>query len=308
MTNSPISGNCQGDPQRGVEQDQARTVDLLGAHVSIAGGIHNAVDRGVKSGCGVIQLFTQNSNQWRGKTVSDPDAALFREKLAASGIADVVSHDIYLINLAAAPGEVQDKSLIAFREEMERCARLGIDKIVMHPGSHNGDGEEVGIRRVCEAFDLLFTQVPQFTGKVLLENTAGQGSNLGYRFAHLKAIIEGSSFPGRFGVCFDTCHAFASGYQIADKDGYRRTFDEFEEAIGLSSLLAFHLNDSKKGLGCKVDRHEHIGAGTLGLEPFRFIMNDPHFRLVPKFIETPKGDDEEMDATNLKLLRSLVES
>ena len=308
MTNSPISGNCQGDPQRGVEQDQARTVDLLGAHVSIAGGIHNAVDRGVKSGCGVIQLFTQNSNQWRGKTVSDPDAALFREKLAASGIADVVSHDIYLINLAAAPGDVQDKSLIAFREEMERCARLGIDKIVMHPGSHNGDGEEVGIRRVCEAFDLLFTQVPQFTGKVLLENTAGQGSNLGYRFAHLKAIIEGSSFPGRFGVCFDTCHAFASGYQIADKDGYRRTFDEFEEAIGLSSLLAFHLNDSKKGLGCKVDRHEHIGAGTLGLEPFRFIMNDPHFRLVPKFIETPKGDDEEMDATNLKLLRSLVES
>lgn len=284
------------------------TMDLLGAHVSIAGGIHNAVDRGVKSGCGVIQLFTQNSNQWKGKAVSDADAALFRDKFAASGLSDVVSHDIYLINLASAPGEVRDKSLIAFREELERCARLGIDKIVMHPGSHNGDGEEVGIGRVCEAFDLLFSQVPQFTGKVLLENTAGQGTNLGYRFSHLKAIIEGSSFPGRFGVCLDTCHAFAAGYQIAEKDGYRRTFDEFDSAVGLSTLMAFHLNDSKKGLGCKVDRHEHIGAGTLGLEPFRFIMNDPHFSLVPKFIETPKGDDDEMDAANLKLLRSLVES
>jgi deoxyribonuclease-4 len=283
------------------------TMDLLGAHVSIAGGIHNAVDRGVKSGCGVIQLFTQNSNQWKGKAVSDEDAALFKEKFAVSGLRDVVSHDIYLINLASAPGEVQDKSLIAFKEEMERCARLGIGKIIMHPGSHNGDGEEVGLRRVCEAFDLLFTQVPQFTGKVLLENTAGQGTNLGYRFAHLKAIIEGSSFPHRFGVCLDTCHAFASGYQIAEKDGYRRTFDEFDQAVGLSTLMAFHLNDSKKGLGCKVDRHEHIGAGTLGLEPFRFILNDPHFSLVPKFIETPKGDDEEMDAINLKLLRSLIE-
>lgn len=283
-------------------------MDLLGAHVSIAGGIHNAVDRGVASGCGVIQIFTQNSNQWKGKSVSDADVQLFRDKLASSGISHVMSHDIYLINLAAAPGEVQEKSLVGFKEELERCARLGIDKIVMHPGSHNGDGEEVGIRRVCEAFDLLFDMVPQYTGKVLLENTAGQGSNLGYQFAHLKAIIEGSSHPTRFGVCFDTCHAFASGYPIADRDGYKRTFDEFDSALGIEKLLAFHLNDSKKGLGCKVDRHEHIGAGALGLEPFRFILNDPHFTLIPKFIETPKGDAEEMDAVNLGLLRSLVES
>lgn len=282
-------------------------MDLLGAHVSISGGIHNAPERGVKTGCGVIQVFTQNANQWRGKPVSAADAALFREKFAASGLADIVSHDIYLINLAAAPGEVKDKSLIAFKEEMERCAQLGIDKIVMHPGSHNGDGEEVGIRRICEAFDLLFELVPQFTGKILLENTAGQGSNLGYKFAHLKAIMEGTSYPDKFGVCFDTCHAFASGYPITDHDGYRRTFEEFDEAVGLSRLMAFHLNDSKKGLGCKVDRHEHIGAGTLGLEPFRMILNDPHFRLVPKFIETPKGDTDEMDAVNLKLLRSLIE-
>lgn len=282
-------------------------MDLLGAHVSISGGIHNAIDRGVASGCGVIQLFTQNANQWRGKAVSDADAELFRDKFAASGLKSAMSHDIYLINLAAAPGDVKDKSLVAFREELERCARLGIDKVVMHPGSHNGDGEEVGIRRVCEAFDQLFAEVPQFTGKVLLENTAGQGSNLGYRFEHLKAIMEGSSYPTRFGVCFDTCHAFASGYPISEKEGYRRTFDEFDAALGIERLMAFHLNDSKKGLGCKVDRHEHIGAGTLGLEPFRFILNDPHFALIPKVIETPKGDNDEMDAVNLKLLRSLIE-
>ena len=288
-------------------------MDLLGAHVSIAGGIHNAPERGVRTGCSVIQVFTQNANQWRGKPVSDPDAALFREKFAASGLADIVSHDIYLINLAAPPGEVQDKSLIAFKEELERCARLGIDKIVMHPGSHNGDGEEVGIRRVCEAFDILFSQVPQFTGKVLLENTAGQGTNLGYDFAHLRAIIRGSSFPERFGVCLDTCHAFAAGYPIAQWDGYRKTLEEFDRTLGLSALLAFHLNDSKKGLGCKVDRHEHIGAGALGLEPFRFIMNDPDLKTVPKFIETPKsekpdkGEPDPLDLANLKLLRSLVE-
>jgi deoxyribonuclease IV len=283
-------------------------VDLLGAHMSIAGGIFNAPERGVAATCNVIQVFTQNANQWKGKAVSDEDATLFKVKLAASGIADVVSHDIYLINLAAAPGEVRDKSLIAFREELERCARLGINKIVMHPGSHNGDGEEVGIKRVCEAFDLLLAQVPQFTGKVLLENTAGQGSNLGHNFSHLRGIIQGSSFKERFGVCFDTCHAFAAGYQIAERDGFERTFEELNDAVGISALQAFHLNDSKKGLGCRVDRHEHIGAGALGLEAFRFIMNEPRFAAIPKFIETPKGDDEEMDRANLKLLRSLVQA
>jgi deoxyribonuclease IV len=279
-------------------------MDLLGAHVSIAGGIHNAIDRGVSSGCRVIQVFTQNSNQWRGKAVSKEDANLFRDKLKASGLATVISHDIYLINLASAPGEVQDKSIIAFKEEMERCASLGIDKIVMHPGSHNKDGEEVGIRRICEAFDMLFQVVPQFTGKILLENTAGQGTNLGYTFEQLKAIMQGTSYPERFGVCFDTCHAFAAGYAINDHDGYRRTFDEFDRIIGLPNLLAFHINDSKKGLGCKVDRHEHIGQGTLGLEPFRMLLNDPHFKLVPKVIETP--NEEGMDLVNLEKLRSLV--
>ncbi|HLO24523.1 MAG TPA: deoxyribonuclease IV [Geobacteraceae bacterium] len=282
--------------------------DYLGAHMSISGGIHLAPERGIKAGCGVIQIFTQNANQWRGKAISDSDAALFREKLQASGLHEVVSHDIYLINLGAPPGEVRDKSLAGFREEMTRCARLGIGKIVMHPGAHTGDGEETGLKRIAEAFDQLFTTVPEYTGKVLLETTAGQGSNVGYRFEHLQTIIDGSSFPDRFAVCLDTCHIYAAGYDITTEEGYRRTFDEFDRVIGLEKLQAFHINDSKKGLDCRVDRHEHIGQGAMGLAPFRFLMNDPRFVKIPKFLETPKGDDDEMDAVNLKVLRDLVES
>jgi deoxyribonuclease IV len=281
-------------------------MDYLGAHMSIAGGIAKAVERGQTAGCAVIQLFTQNSNQWRGKPISDSEAALFREKREEAGLLDVVSHDIYLINLAAAPGDTRDKSLVGFREEMERCARLGIDKIVMHPGSHLGEGEDVGIARIIEAFTLLLEQTPEFTGKILLENTAGQGTNLGYRFEHLQQIRDRSPNPDRFGFCFDTCHAFAAGYAINTVDGYRTVFEEFDRLLGVENLLAFHLNDSKKGLLSRVDRHEHIGLGTLGLDGFRSLMNDRRFVHVPKILETPKGDNEEMDAINLQTLRGLV--
>jgi deoxyribonuclease-4 len=280
--------------------------DYLGAHMSISGGIHLAPERGVKAGCGVIQVFTQNASQWRGKAVDDADAALFREKWAESGLHEIVSHDIYLVNLGAPPGEVRDKSLAAFREEMFRCARLGIHKIVMHPGAHTGDGEETGLKRISGAFDELFAAVPEYTGKVLLETTAGQGSNVGYRFEHLQAIMDNSSFPDRFGVCVDTCHIFAGGYDITTDDGYRKTFEEFDRLIGLDRLQAFHVNDSKKGLNCRVDRHEHIGQGAMGLAPFRFLMNDPRFAKIPKILETPKGENDEMDEVNLKVLRDLV--
>jgi deoxyribonuclease-4 len=194
--------------------------DFIGAHMSIAGGIHLAVDRALATGCGVLQLFTRNTNQWRGKPVSDADAALFRQKYAASGLNDVVSHDIYLINLAAPPGELRDKSLAAFRDELETCARLGINKVVMHPGSHLSDTPEAGLERVIAAFDQLFAEVPQFAGRVLLENTAGQGSNLGRTFEELQAIISGSRHSPRFGVCLDTCHTFAAGYDITTEAGY----------------------------------------------------------------------------------------
>ncbi|MSM39969.1 MAG: deoxyribonuclease IV [Geobacter sp.] len=280
-------------------------MDYLGAHMSISGGLHLAAERGIKAGCGVIQIFTQNASQWRGKMPSDADAALFREAFAQSGLHEVVSHDIYLINLAAAPGEIRDKSLAGFREEMVRSARLGIAKIVMHPGSHLGDGEETGIRRICEAFDLLIAETPEFTGRILLETTAGQGTNLGYSFEQLRAIIDGSAFPDRFGICFDTCHTFAAGYDLTSRDSYERVWAEFDRIIGLERLSCFHINDSKKGLGCRVDRHEHIGQGAMGLEPFRFLMNDPRFATIPKVLETAKGDNDEMDAVNLKVLRDL---
>jgi deoxyribonuclease-4 len=282
-------------------------MDYLGAHMSISGGIHLAPGRGKTAGCGVIQVFTQNSNQWRGKMPTDSDVALFREQWEEAGLHEIVSHDIYLVNLGAAPGEVRDKSLAAFREEMERCARLGIGKIVMHPGSHLGDGETRGIARIVEAFDFLIAATPEYRGKVLLETTAGQGTNLGYTFEHLRAIIDGSAFPDRFAVCFDTCHTFAAGYDITTEDSYRAVFAEFDRIIGLNRLLCFHFNDSKKGLGCRVDRHEQIGQGAMGLSGFRYLMNDPRFTAIPKILETPKGDNDEMDAVNLRLLRDLVE-
>ncbi len=282
-------------------------MDYLGAHMSIAGGLHNAIDRGLKVGCGVVQIFTQNANQWRGKPVSAGDAELFREKWRESGLHEIISHDIYLINLAA-EGEVREKSLDAFQGEMERCAGLGIEKIVMHPGSHLGAGEDAGLRRIAVAFDLLFEKVTAFTGRVLLETTAGQGTNLGYRFEQLRDIIGLSAYPDRYAVCFDTCHTFAAGYDTTTEEGYRRVFDEFDRVIGLDRLEAFHLNDSRKGLGSRVDRHEHIGKGAMGLSPFRFLLNDKRFAVIPKMLETPKGDNDEMDEINLKILRDLIES
>jgi deoxyribonuclease IV len=280
--------------------------DYLGAHMSISGGLHLAIDRAVAAGCSVLQIFTRNSNQWRGKPVSDADVALFRSKFAASGLREAVSHDIYLINLASPPGETRDKSIAAFRDELETCARLGILKVVMHPGSHLADSPQSGLTRVVEAFDQLFSEVPQFEGRVLIETTAGQGSNLGRTFEELAAIINSSRFPEKFGVCFDTCHTFAAGYDTATEDGYRDTMEQFDRLIGVKRLECFHFNDSKKGLGSRVDRHEHIGLGALGLNPFRFILNDPRFAAVPKILETPKGDNDEMDAVNLAILRGLV--
>ncbi|HMN01688.1 MAG TPA: deoxyribonuclease IV [Geobacter anodireducens] len=280
--------------------------DYLGAHMSIAGGIHKAPARGTRVGCGVIQVFTQNSNQWRGKMPTDGEAALFREQGEAGGLHEIVAQDICLTTLAAPPGETRDKSFAAFREEMERCARLGIGMIVMHPGAHLGDGEETGIRRICEAFDRLIPAVPEFAGVILLETTAGQGTSLGHTFEHLAAIIAGTAFPDRFAVCFDTCHAFAAGYDFTTGEGYRRVFAEFDRLVGLDRLRCFHLNDSRKGLNSRVDRHEHIGRGMLGLEPFRLLMNDGRFTTVPKILETPKGDDAEFELRNLNTLRGLA--
>lgn len=280
--------------------------DYIGAHMSIAGGLYKAIDRAVAADCGSLQIFTRSANQWRSKELTERECQQFREACEHSGLHEVVSHDSYLINLAAPPGETREKSIAAFADEMETCARIGISKIVMHPGSYTNDTPEAGLRRIVEAFDQLFETAVNYSGYILLETTAGQGTNLGRTFEELQVIINASRYPERFGVCFDTCHTYAAGYDTATPEGYAAVMEQFDALLGIERLQCFHMNDSKKGLGSRVDRHEHIGQGTLGLEPFRFIMNDPRFTKIPKIIETPKGDTDEMDQVNMALLRSLV--
>jgi deoxyribonuclease-4 len=277
---------------------------LIGAHMSIAGGLHLAIARGVETGCVAIQVFTKNASQWRGKTISPAEAGAFRQAWQESSIGPVIAHDSYLINLAAPDEAMWRKSIAAFVDEMERCAALGIPELVMHPGAHLGAGEEAGLLRLASAFREIFAAAPAGV-TVLLENTAGQGTCLGYRFEHLAAIIE--QVPeGRFGVCLDTCHAYAAGYDLATAAGYAAVFAEFDRVIGLERLRAFHVNDCKKGLGCRVDRHEHIGQGSIGEAGFAALMQDPRFAGIPKILETPKGDDGELDRMNLALLRRLA--
>jgi len=280
------------------------TPQPLGAHMSIAGELHLAFARGEKAGCTAMQIFTKNANQWRGKPISDEAAAKFRAAWQASPIGPVAAHDTYLINLAAPEDDKWEKSIAAFVDEMERCAKLGIPYLVMHPGAHMGAGEDAGLQRVVAAFQRIFAEADPSV-MVLLENTAGQGTYLGGQFEHLARLME--KVPGGcFGVCFDTCHAFAAGYDLSSAAGYAAVMERFQQIIGLEHLRLFHLNDSKKGLNSHVDRHEHIGQGAIGQAGFQALMQDERLSQVPKILETPKGDQEEMDEVNLALLRELA--
>lgn len=273
--------------------------------MSIAGGIYKALERGKRAGCRTIQIFLKNSNQWKAKTLTEEDRILFQEAQESSGIRPVVAHDSYLINLASPDSHLYRKSLHAFVEEMKRANFLGIPYLVLHPGAHRGAGVRTGITRVAKALrralDLVEPRV-----MVLLENTAGQGSSLGSRFEQLAAILEQIRNPDRVGVCLDTCHAFAAGYDIRTEEGYEETIGELDRLIGVKSILAFHVNDSKRDLGSRVDRHCHIGKGFIGIDAFRFLVNDHRFVDVPKILETPKGTGDREDKRNLAVLRSLI--
>jgi len=276
----------------------------VGAHMSISGGHHLAFARGEDVGCTAMQIFTKNANQWHAKPIANEQAELFRKARKESSIGPVIAHDTYLINLAAPDDEKWGKSKAAFLDEMERCALLGVDLLVMHPGAHLGQGVDAGVERICTAFREIFSEAPESV-TVLLENTAGQGSYLGDRFEHLVTIME--EVPtGRFGVCFDTCHAFSAGYDLSTPEGYDTVMSEFDRTVGLSAIRVFHVNDSKKVCGSRVDRHEHIGRGTIGLEGFSLLMRDQRFASVPKILETPAGDEGEMDRVNIALLRELA--
>jgi deoxyribonuclease-4 len=280
---------------------------LLGAHQSIAGGVENSLARGREAGCDTIQIFVKTPNRWVSKPLAEKNIAAFRKAVAESGIWPVFAHSLYLINLATPDDTLWHKSLDALADDLERCEQLGLPGLVIHPGSHRGSGEEAGIGRIAAALDEVHVRLPGYGVQVWLEVTAGQGAHLGYTFAQLWAMIDAVKEPDRLGVCFDTAHAFAAGYELRTRDGYEATWREFEGTLGLDRLKAIHLNDSKKELGSRVDRHEHIGKGLLGLEPFRFLLNDPRFRGIPMILETEKGKDLAEDKENLAVLRSLVE-
>lgn len=282
---------------------------LIGAHVSISGGLHKAFPLAADIGCTAVQIFTKNASQWNAKPLQDKEIQQFKAAWEASGIRMVVAHDSYLINLATPDDALLEKSRSAMRIEVERCEQLGIPSLVMHPGSHVGSGEEAGLRRVAESFDAIHRQTSGYQTKILVETTAGQGTNLGWQFEQIARIFEHVAQPERLGVCFDTCHAFAAGYDIRTEAAYRQTMAEFDRIIGLARLNAIHVNDSVKPLGCRVDRHEAIGKGHIGLDGFRWLMNDPRLADIPKILETPKGGDPvASDQDNLSKLRALLET
>ncbi|PJA29997.1 MAG: deoxyribonuclease IV [candidate division Zixibacteria bacterium CG_4_9_14_3_um_filter_46_8] len=284
---------------------QSRRKVLLGAHMSISGGVANALLAGKYLDCTAIQMFTKSSNQWKAKPLSEDDITGFRLLQRQSGIM-TVAHDSYLINLGSPDKALLDKSRKAFLEEMERCEKLEIPYLVTHPGSHVGVGEEIGLHTIVESLNWLYTKTPDSKVIICLETTAGQGSNLGYKFEQIAFLIDESEESDRLGVCLDTCHIFAAGYEIRNKKAYNKTMTEFDRVIGLNRLKVVHINDSKKDLGSKVDRHEHIGKGFIGIEPFGYFLNDRRLKKLPFLLETPKGDDGEMDDINLGILRGLI--
>jgi deoxyribonuclease-4 len=281
---------------------------LFGSHLSIAGGYYKAVDSAASLGFQTVQLFTKNNNQWAGKPLTDEDIRLFREAIAKTGIRRPCAHDSYLINLASPDDALWEKSLNAVVEELQRAEALGLDGVVMHPGSFVSSSEQEGLQRIVKGLDEAHRRTRGFRCEYWLETTAGQGSNLGHRFEQIAAILQDVRESERLGVCVDSCHIFAAGYPLETKAEYAATMSQFDDIIGINRIRAWHLNDSKKGLGSRVDRHEHIGEGCLGLEPFRHILNDIRFADTPMYLETEKGDREgiNLDAMNLETLQSLV--
>lgn len=277
----------------------------LGAHESVAGGLHHAFDHIEQVGGEALQIFTRNQRQWRPKPVSAEEQRSFAQAWERHPSMMVASHASYLINLASAKPELIEKSINAFVEECRRCQLLNIPYVVMHPGSHGGDGPEQGLERFVTHLDQALGQTATEV-MLLLETTAGQGTSLGSSFEELAYIIDNSNHGKHLGVCLDTCHIFAAGYDIRRSESYQTTMDQFDQLIGLDRIKFFHLNDSKKELGCRVDRHEHIGQGAIGIEGFRSLLNDPRFAEHPMTLETPKGKDLQEDRNNLATLRELL--
>jgi deoxyribonuclease-4 len=280
----------------------------FGAHMSIAGGCDRAVWAAQAVEFVTVQLFTKSNSQWRAAPLTDGHAAAFRRALAETGIVEPVGHTSYLINLGSPDQELWRKSIDAMTLEVERCGLLGIGDLVVHPGAHMGQGEKAGLARIARALDQVHRRTKGINVLIDLETTAGQGTSLGHRFEHLQEILRRVAHPERLGVCVDTCHIFAAGYPLATPGEYDETIDRLDRSVGLSRVRLWHLNDSCRELGSRVDRHAAIGEGRMGLKPFRHLVNDPGFRHLPMILETPKGIQagEDLDARNLRVLRGLV--
>jgi deoxyribonuclease-4 len=279
---------------------------LFGAHMSIAGGLTNAIKHIQKIDGAALQIFTKNQRQWFVKPLTEDEIEDFHAAWREWGENPIASHDSYLINLANPGKEAATRSVNAFADEIKRCAQLGIPYLIMHPGSHVGEGVSAGLATLTANLDIAIEKAASTTVTILLETTAGQGSGLGVTFQELAHILEHSRHEKQFGICYDTCHTFAAGYDIRTPESYQKTFDEFDKIIGIERLKFFHLNDAKKGLGSRVDRHQHIGKGEIGLAGFSHLINDPRFSNHPMVLETPKEKDLADDIVNLSTLRSLI--
>jgi deoxyribonuclease-4 len=279
---------------------------FIGAHVSTSGGVDKAPANGVRIGCEAIQVFTKNQRQWRSKPLSKAEIENYLGEIQKSQIQLTVTHDSYLINLASPDDDILKRSREAFADEVERCEQLKIPYLIFHPGSHVGSGEKAGLKSIAASINDTLDSKSGYATQLLLETTAGQGTNLGYSFEQLAEILEMVKEKDRVGICVDSCHILAAGYEIRTADAYRSTMKQLDQVIGLKKVKAFHLNDSKNPLGSRVDRHEHIGQGHIGIEAFRLIVNDDRFQGLPMVLETP-GEEEDF-IRNLQLLKKLKAS
>ena len=280
----------------------------LGAHESIAGGIYKAFDRAASVGCEAVQIFVKPNRAWAAPTLLDEDVQRFQIRAAETGIRPVVAHTSYLLNLASPEEDLWQRSIDTLILELERCHRLGVRWLVLHPGAHVGSGEEAGLARVARGLGEVHRRTEHLDAGVLLETMAGMGTKLGYRFEQLGWLREETPDGERLGVCLDTCHVFAAGYELRTAEGYASTTEAFDAIIGLEHLKAIHLNDCRAGLGDRKDRHAHIGQGEIGLAGFRYLVNDPRLAHLPGLLETPKSDDLHEDRENLAVLRGLIAS
>lgn len=283
---------------------------ILGSHVSAAGGVSKAVQRAVDLGCDCVQIFTKNNNRWAAKPLAEKEVDAWSDAFAKSGLSHPIAHASYLINMASPKDDLYEKSIDALVDELQRANLLQLQGLVVHPGAFTDSSEEDGLDRIVDACSETLGRVEKGACRLLLENTAGQGSCLGYTIEQLAFMLDGIDDPDRMGVCFDTCHAFAAGYDIRSESGFADMRKEVDDLLPRDAICALHLNDSKKPLGSRVDRHEHIGCGEIGLDAFRHVIHDPVFGALPGYLETEKGTDEESgedwDVINLRVLRRLA--